>query len=38
LRHLDATSEANDRIEQFNLIALHTERVLRHVQHHSASR
>jgi hypothetical protein len=30
-RHPDATIEANDRIEQFNLVGLHTERVLRHV-------
>jgi len=28
----DATIQANERIEQFNLIALHTERILRHVE------
>lgn len=30
-RHADQTISANERIEQFNLIALHTERLLRHV-------
>lgn len=31
LRHADATIAANERIEQFNLVGLHTERVVRHV-------
>jgi hypothetical protein len=31
LRHADATIAANERIEQFNLVGLHTERLLRYV-------